>query len=346
MLLFNNDYNRYPFQEVLINGREPEQDENERPTDYTAEEDTEDTGNPPAAAEPPAPNNPAASAEDNTNPVDNPEDYTVPDDAEGDNPPGGGGAATDNTPNTGEGLGAATTDYTADTGATPAPAAATAAANAPDAGADPAPPAADAAAEGGGDEGGGMEGEGAPTDYTAGGGGEEGEGEGGGDPNAGGGEEGAEGGGMEGGAEGGGDMGAEGGGDEGGSDYDYGSDDSGGSSDGYDQQIQDLEKDIYSDLNEPQMDIRNRELKQNFVNLYNMVGDITERINDISKDTASMKPLEFAASKLNKLSDTISDYLTTTFSTKSYMENDINYHLFLKTVEDINTILASIGRKS
>lgn len=348
MLLFYDDYDRHSFQEVLINGREPDQDDNERPTDYTAEEDdnTQDTGETPAAAEPPA-NTPA---EDNTNPVDNPEDYTVPDDAEGDNPPGGGGAATDNTPNTREGMGAATTDYTAadtggtpDTTAAPTPAAAEPA-GAPDTGADAGADSNAGADPGAGGEGEGMEGEGAPTDYTAGGGDEGAEGAEGGDPNAGGGE------GMEGGegTEGGGDMGggAEGGGDEGGYD-DYGSDDSsGGDGSGYDQQIQDLEKDIYADLNEPQMDIRNRELKQNFVNLYNMIGDISERINDISKDTASIKPLEFVASKLNKLSDTVSDYLTTTFSTKSYMENEINYNLFLKTIEDINAILASIGPKS
>lgn len=342
MLLFYDDYDRHPFQEVLINGREPDQDDNERPTDYTAEDDdTQDTGNTPAAAEPPA----DIPAEDNTNPVDNPEDYTVPDDAEGDNPPGGGGAATDNTPNTGEGMGAATTDYTADTGTTsqttaaptpaaaePAPAADTGA----DAGTDPTA----GADPGAGGEGEGMEGEGAPTDYTAGGGDEGGEGAEGGDPGAGG----NEGEGMEGGDDMGG--GAEGGGDEGGYD-DYGSDDSsGGDGSGYDQQIQDLEKDIYADLNEPQMDIRNRELKQNFVDLYNMIGDVSERINDISKDSASMRPLEFVASKLNSLSDTVSDYLANTFSTKSYMENDINYHLFLKTIEDINAILANIKPKS
>ena len=326
MLLFNSDYNRHPFQEVLINGREPEQDENERPTDYTAEDDdTQDTGNPPTAPEPP---------EDNTNPVDNPVDYTVPED-DGDTPPGGGGAANDNTPNTGEGMGAPTTDYTADTGATPQTTAMNTSTDtgAPDAGADPAPPATDAGANAGGDEGGiEGEGEGTPTDYTTGGGDDGGQE---GDLNAGGGD-------MGGGEEGGGDMGGgdEGGGDEGYSDYD--DSDSGGDGSGYDQQIQDLEKDIYADLNEPQMDIRNRELKQNFINLYNMIEDISERINDISKDTASIKPLEFVASKLNKLSDTISDYLTTTFTTKSYTENDINYRLFLKTVEDINNILAHI----
>lgn len=324
MLLFYDDYDRHPFQEVLINGREPDQDDNERPTDYTAEDDdTQDTGNTPAAAEPPA----DIPAGDSTNPVDNPEDYTVPDDAEGDNPPGGGGAATDNTTNTGEGMGTATTDYTADAGATPqttaAPAAAAEPAPAADAGANPTTD----ADPGAGGEGEGMEGEGAPTDYTA-GGSDEGGAEGG---DAGG--EGAEG-------------GAEGGEDEEGYN-DYGSD---GSSDedgsGYDQQIQDLEKDIYADLNEPQMDIRNRELKQNFVDLYNMIGDVSERINDISKDSTSMRPLEFVASKLNSLSDTVSDYLTNTFSTKSYMENDINYHLFLKTIEDINAILANIKPKS
>lgn len=314
MLLFSDNYDkRKYFQEVLINGQEPEQDENEKPTDYTAEDDdTEDTGNPPASTEPPS------NTTDNTNPVDNPDDYTVPNDAEGDNPPSGS-AATDNTPNTGEGTdGAQPTDYTADTN-------------------DDAQSADDAGGDEGHQDDGNMEGEGDPTDYTSDGGDEGGE-DGGGDTG------GDEGGGNDESSDAGGDD--MGGTDDAGNDDDYGSDDSGSDSNGYDQQIQDLEKDIYADLNEPQMDIRNKELKNNFINLYNMINDIIERINDISKDTASLRPLEFVTSKLNTLSDTVSDYLSYTFVTKSYTENDINYRIFLAAIEDINKVLSTIKPQS
>ena len=118
---------------------------------------------------------------------------------------------------------------------------------------------------------------------------------------------------------------------------------SGSSGDGYDQQIQDLDKDLYADLTEPQMDIRNKELKRNFASLYDMIQDIIERINDISKDTASVKPLEFVSTKLNDLADNVSDYLVYTYSTKSYTENEINYNLFLAAVHQINDVIAKIA---
>lgn len=338
MLFFS--YNDEPVKrqsifEVDINGQPANQDDDDAPTDYTAGDDAgaEDTGAPAddAAAPNPNPAAPQAAQQDDTNPTDNPEDYTLPDtEDQGDEPPGGGMDTRMNTPApaaapaTGEGGGdTAPTDYTAggDTGG--------------DMGGD-------AGGDMGGDPGAGGDtgaegGEGAPTDYTAGGdagGGEGGDPGAGGDPAAGG-------------AEGGGDPGSEGGDDAGGDmGGDAGSDDmgddSGSSGDGYDQQIQDLDKDLYADLTEPQMDIRNKELKRNFASLYDMIQDIIERINDISKDTASVKPLEFVSTKLNDLADNVSDYLVYTYSTKSYTENEINYNLFLAAVHQINDVIAKI----
>ena len=321
--------------EVDINGQPANQDDDDAPTDYTAGDDAgaEDTGAPANADDAPTPNpNPAApqaAQQDDTNPTDNPEDYTLPDNEDqGDAPPEGGMDTRMNTPapaaapTTGEGGGdAAPTDYTAggDTGGDMGG----------DAGGDPGA-GGDASAEGG---------EGAPTDYTAGGG------DVGADPNAGGGEGGDP---AAGGAEGG-DPGAEGGGDPGadagGADDDMGGDDNTGSSDSddYNQQIQDLDKDLYADLSEPQMDIRNKELKRNFASLYDMIQDIIERINDISKDTASVKPLEFVTNKLNDLADRVSDYLVYTYQTKSYTENEVNYNVFLVAVNQINDIIAKIA---
>ena len=321
--------------EVDINGQPANQDDDDAPTDYTAGDDAgaEDTGAPANADDAPTPNpNPAApqaAQQDDTNPTDNPEDYTLPDNEDhGDAPPEGGMDTRMNTPapaaapTTGEGGGdAAPTDYTAggDAGGDMGG----------DAGGDP----------GAGGDAGAEGGEGASTDYTAGGG------DAGADPNASGGEGGDP---VAGGAEGG-DPGAEGrgdpGADAGGADDDMGGDDDTGSSDSddYNQQIQDLDKDLYADLSEPQMDIRNNELKRNFASLYDMIQDIIERINDISKDTASVKPLEFVTNKLNDLADRVSDYLVYTYQTKSYTENEVNYNVFLVAVNQINDIIAKIA---
>lgn len=337
MLFFSyNDQDpnkRRSFFEVDINGQTVNnQDDDDAPTDYTAGDDegAEDTGAPADDAPNPNPAAPQA-AQDDTNPTDNPEDYTLPDNEDqGDEPPGGGPDNRMNdtppapTPTGAEGDGAAPADYTADTGG--------------DAGGDTGGEG--APTEGG--EGTGAEGDGADaTDYTAGGGDAGGEGA----PEEGEGGEGGDIGGAEGGdpgAEGGDDAGGDTGADDTGSD-DMGDDDSGSSGDGYEQQIQDLDKDLYADLTEPQMDIRNKELKRNFASLYDMINDIIERINDISKDTETVKPLEFVAIKLSDLADRVSDYLVYTYVTKSYTENEINYNLFLTAAKQINDIIAKIA---
>lgn len=280
---------------------EAEGEEDSEVTDYTADDNnTEDTGNPVDDTPSPTP-----QSMDNTNPTDNPDEYTLPDnESGGDNPPPG------------EGTGATTTDYTVDSTE-----------GTPDTGNIENPnPEADNPAEG----------QSTPTDYTTG----DGNDLEGGDQSAEGGED----------PQGQEDDTGIGGEDEGGNpsenpdndnmDDDYGSDSSSDSD--YNQQIQDLEKDIYDNLTEPQMDIRSKELKRNFVNLYDAVNDIIERINDISKDSASIKPLEFVSEKLTDLADRLSDYLSYTFSTKSYTENEINYNIFLAAIDQINDVLEKI----
>lgn len=301
MLLFGEELNpnrrrkNQSIFELTINGQQQDTDE-DGPTDYTAGGDDE------GAEETP----PSADDNPEDNPTDTPEDYTVPDEGEGDNPPGDATATVANDPAPADAgtdaADAAPTDYTADTG---------------DTGGD-APP----------DEGDtNMGGEGAPEDYT-GGGGE------GGDPGA---AEGGEGAPAEGGGDpgaGGGDPGAEGGDDTGG--------DMGGDTGGGDDEVEDLEKDVFGDLTDQQMDIKNKELKTNFINLYDAISDIEERINDISKDADMIKPLEFVSNKLADLAQQVSDYLSYTYLTKSYTENTVMYRLFLNVLNQINDILTTI----
>lgn len=301
------------FSELTVNGQQVAGGENDddKPTDYTAGDD--DNG----AQETPVPTDqqdagPEPSEGDDNNTT---EDYT----AEGNDPdPQAGGDNPTDAPE----------DYTV-----------------PDESNGADPQAADGPAEG--------EGEGAPEDYT---GGEtenpaEGEGamdqpEGGGAPPEG--EGSPEGGGApegEGGGEGmeGGDPGAEGGEDGGEGEETYGDDEGGGADqDSWDAQIANLQKDIYGDLTEPQAEIRDRELKQNFSDLYDAIDEVIERINDIPKDSDMLKPMEYVSNKLNELSKQVSDYLIYTFNTKTYAENSVNYQRFMYTLSQINDVLSQI----
>ena len=250
MLFFS--YNDEPVKrqsifEVDINGQPANQDDDDAPTDYTAGDDAgaEDTGAPADDATAPNPNPaaPQAAQQDDTNPTDNPEYYTLPDtEDQGDEPPGGGMDTRMNTP---------------------------------------APAAAPATGEGGGDA--------APTDYTA-------------------------------------------GGDTGG-DRQVQADDARG-----------LENELFKDLTKDQIDIKHRELKSNFTDLYNSTSNIIDRVNAIPNNDNYMQAITFVSKQLSSLRQMIADYMTNVYSTKSYMENTVNYNRFLATLKGINDILDEINK--
>lgn len=278
------------FNELQINGRQADTDENDTPVDYTTDDEgSEDTG---------------APADDT--PEDAPEDYTVPD--EGEVSAGTDASAGDTQPadmDTTGGEEGTPIDYTADT----------------DTGDD----------VGGGDEGTNptdMEGtanmggeEEPPADYTD----DAGSGDTGGDE----------------GGENVDDVGGDtGGGDEGSGEGDTTGGDTGGGEG--DDEIDQLEDDILGDLSDEQMMIKDKELKTNFSNLYDVIIDIEERINNVSKDADMIKPMEFISNKLSDLSTQVSDYLSYTYETKSYTENMVMYRMFLTVLEQINSILDNI----
>ena len=327
MLLLGEEFNpnrkkKRTLFELTVNGQQiNNEDDDNAPTDYTAGGDDEGAETTPLPADDTpedteTPTDYTADTGDDAGggadtPENAPEDYTVPDEGEGNNPPQGdiandpapattGTDMADAAPaeTTGEGE-ESPADYTTDTGGGDAP----------------------AEGDAGGDQGGDapMEGEGTPEDYTSGeGGGGEEEGapaEGGeGDPNAGGGEAPAD---------------------------DAGGGDTGGGSEA-DDEIGELEDDVLGDLSDQQMDIKNKELKTNFANMYDAIIDIEERINDIAKDASMIKPLEFVSNKLSDLSDQVSDYLSYTYPTKSYTENMVMYRMFLNVLSQINDIISTI----
>lgn len=164
----------------------------------------------------------------------------------------------------------------------------------------------------GGDEGG-------EADYTDDGG------DAGGD-DAGGGEDYTDDGGAEGGDEGGGDAGASGGGDG-----SVQADDNRG-----------MEEEIFKDLTKDQIDIKHQELKSNFTKIYDATSSLIDRLNDLPSNEMYMATISFVGNQLADLRQLVTDYINNVYSTKSYMENSINYNKFLMTLKGINDILEEV----
>ena len=148
-----------------------------------------------------------------------------------------------------------------------------------------------------------------------------------------------------GGDEGGGDMGDGGDGGEGGGD-DGGSADAGGG-DGSVQADDNrgMEEEIFKDLTQDQIDIKHQELKTNFGKIYDTTSSLIDRLNDIPTNDTYMASINFVSNQLADLRQMVTDYMNNVYSTKSYMENSINYNKFLMTLKGINDILEEIYKE-
>lgn len=155
--------------------------------------------------------------------------------------------------------------------------------------------------------------------------------------------------------------------DDGGDDEDYtaGADDGGtggeegddseeGSSDeegetgeegGEDNSFEDLKKieaELFSSLTPEQIAIKNSELKQRFIDIYETINNTLIRINDVSKSDNNIETLKFVTTKLIELRDMVHFNITTAYQTRTYIENSIIYQQCLSTLNAISDIINTI----
>lgn len=119
----------------------------------------------------------------------------------------------------------------------------------------------------------------------------------------------------------------------------------GGDDDNSNEKVDDIKKqeeELYNNLTPEQLDIKHKELKRNYLALYELVNAIIEKISaaNLSEDNISI--IEFASNSLVKLKDMIIDYMQNVYKTKSYIENSIIYNRYLATLTAINKMLEEI----
>lgn len=118
--------------------------------------------------------------------------------------------------------------------------------------------------------------------------------------------------------------------------------------DGYDDpgksndEIQQLEDEIFSKFNSEQIGIMNRTLKENYNKLFITINDLVDRINEVPKVMGYINVIEFCSNKLAELRDMLSDYLYRTYNTKSYTENEISYKRFVILANQIADLIGKI----
>lgn len=115
-----------------------------------------------------------------------------------------------------------------------------------------------------------------------------------------------------------------------------------------DQPVDDIKKqeeELYGNLTPDQLDIKHKELKTQFLAMYDMTTTIIERIGDAAISEENIGIAEYISDNLSRLRDMLVDYMNNVYQGKSYIENSINYNRFLAVLNGINKILEEVDKK-
>lgn len=112
-----------------------------------------------------------------------------------------------------------------------------------------------------------------------------------------------------------------------------------------DPSLADMEKDLFADLTPAQMAIKNTELLQNYIDLYEALNSTFDNVNKISKNYYNTRLIEFIADKIVDLRDMVNYTITTTYVTRTYVENLTVYKQCLVIYHQIGTMLKGLIQK-
>ena len=141
--------------------------------------------------------------------------------------------------------------------------------------------------------------------------------------------------------EGGDDTGTDGTGDD-----DLGGDDSGEdvSDDVQIPNLREVQKQLFDQLTPDQQAIKIKELKNNYAELYTRCANILKSISDSNPGDENMvRVFDYVQKTMTDLQAHVYYYITNTFDTKTYMENDMQFKQFLTILNTIKNILDELN---
>lgn len=104
------------------------------------------------------------------------------------------------------------------------------------------------------------------------------------------------------------------------------------------------EEELYSNLTPEQLDLRHKELKEQYLSMYDLIISILDRINEASVDEEKVEIVKYISDTLENLKKMIVDYMKYSYKMKSYIENSINYNRFLAVLNGMNKILEEMNK--
>lgn len=129
--------------------------------------------------------------------------------------------------------------------------------------------------------------------------------------------------------------------DDGGS----GSDSAGGDNNS-DEEVNDDNTDIFSSLSAEEQQIKIKELKGLYQQMYTSCDELLDRINNLEFTEDSLPVMTRITYALYDLKKYVSEYIISIFPRKSYIENDIAFNRFLMILNSVKDILSKYQKKS
>ena len=131
------------------------------------------------------------------------------------------------------------------------------------------------------------------------------------------------------------------------SDSDDGSgSDSAGGDNNSDEEVNDDNTDIFSSLSAEEQQIKIKELKGLYQQMYTSCDELLDRINNLEFTEDSLPIMTRITYALYDLKKYISEYIISVYPRKSYIENDIAFNRFLMILNSVKDILSRYQKKS
>lgn len=100
--------------------------------------------------------------------------------------------------------------------------------------------------------------------------------------------------------------------------------------------------DIFSSLTAEEQQIKIKELKKLFAEMYSSTDDLLNKINSIDSNEYNIEIMSRISMVMYSLKQYISDYMINTFATKSYIENDIAFNRFLSILNSVSSVIEDL----
>lgn len=109
-------------------------------------------------------------------------------------------------------------------------------------------------------------------------------------------------------------------------------------------ELKQQEEEMYG-LSTDKLDLRHRELKNQYLTMYDTVVNIIDRIGSASVQEEDIGVIEYISETLSNFRSMLTDYIDKVYALNSYIENTVNYNRFLAVLHGINKILEELDKK-